>query len=209
MIVSNQTHNAEPAQQPSSPSSSGPNTWWILFVVTLLVIVVDQVSKRLVAANLDRGESWMPLDAVYPLFRLTHVHNTGAAFGLFPDGGAVFLIIAVAVSAIILVFYHQLPRGAWLLRVALGLQLGGALGNVIDRVRQGYVTDFFHVDFWPVFNVADSAIVVGVVLMAVNLLWEDWQAARAERGAASIAENDALPHDTSHESAEEQRFSSS
>ena len=85
--------------------------------------------------------------------------------------------------AVILYYYRQLPERAWLVRLALGLQLGGALGNVVDRLRQGYVVDFLEVPHWPVFNVADSCIVVGVVLLG----WVMW---REERRAARHDENE-------------------
>lgn len=152
--------------------------WAFLGAVALLTILADQASKAYVVAHLDLHESWMPLDFIEPVFRFTHVHNTGAAFGIFPQGGSIFLVIALVVSAVILYYYHQLPADAWLARLALGLQLGGALGNVIDRVRLGYVVDFFNVEYWPVFNVADSCIVIGVLLLGLEILREEYQAAR-------------------------------
>ena len=127
----------------------------------------------------------MPLAALEPLFRLTHVHNTGAAFGIFPQGSTVFLIIALVVSGIIVYYYRQLPHHAVLLRLALGLQLGGALGNAIDRVRQVYVVDFMHIEFIPVFNVADLCFVVGVALLALEILLEERRAAREQKQAAT------------------------
>jgi len=147
--------------------------WAFLLLITGLTILVDQASKAYVVDRLALHESWMPVDAIAPIFRITHVHNTGAAFGMFPDGGSVFLIIAVVVAGVILFYYRQIPEHAWLVRIALGLQLGGALGNVIDRVRLGYVVDFFNFEYWPVFNVADSSIVLGVVLLTFELLLEE------------------------------------
>ena len=161
-----------------SPVAGGWRWWLFLAVVTALTIIADQVSKAYVVAHLGLHESWMPIKAIEPVFRFTHVHNTGAAFGLFPQGGSIFLIIAVIVSVVIIYYYHQLPDSAWLVRLALGLQLGGALGNVVDRVRLGYVVDFFNVEYWPVFNVADSCIVIGVVLLALMMFWEEYQVAR-------------------------------
>ena len=92
-----------------------------------------------------------------------------------------FLVIAVIVSAVILYYYRQVPSGGWLIRLALGLQLGGALGNVIDRVRLGYVVDFLDAWRWPVFNVADSCIVIGVGLLMLIMLREE----RRERREAA------------------------
>ena len=157
--------------------------WAFLAGVVALVVAADQFSKAYAVAHLRWGESWMPVAAVRPFFRFTLTHNTGAAFGLFPQGGAVFLLIALVVAAVILYYYRQLPARAWLVRLALGLQLGGALGNVVDRLHQGYVVDFLEVPHWPVFNVADSCIVVGVVLLG----WVMW---REERRAARHDENE-------------------
>lgn len=152
--------------------------WAFLFLVAALTILADQVSKAYVVDHLALHESWMPFAFIEPLFRFTHVHNTGAAFGMFPEGSNVFVVIAAVVSVIIIYYYHQIPAGAWIVRLALGLQMGGALGNVVDRLRQGYVVDFFHVEYWPVFNVADSCIVIGVVLLAFEMLREEWKARR-------------------------------
>lgn len=167
--------------------------WLILVTIAGLVILADQVTKAYVVAHLARGESWMPVDFIEPYFRITHVRNSGAAFGIFPGGGQVFLIIAAVISLAILYFYRQLPRGVWLVRAALGLQLGGALGNVIDRVRQAYVVDFFHVPGFPVFNVADSCISIGVALLAFVMLREEWRAhrdaSRAGPARSSSGEN--------------------
>ncbi len=157
--------------------------WAFLASVVATVIIADQFSKAYATAHLQWGESWMPLEIVRPFFRFTLTHNTGAAFGLFPQGGTLFLLIALAVAGVILYYYRQLPPQAWLMRLALGLQLGGALGNVVDRLRQGYVVDFFEVPHWPVFNVADSCIVVGVVLLG----WVMW---REERRTTRQAENE-------------------
>jgi signal peptidase II len=173
LIEEKQNSNANLANeiQPATLSQ-----WLLLLGVAALAILADQVSKAYVVARLDLHESWMPLGFIEPLFRFTHVHNTGAAFGLFPQGGSIFLLIAVIVSAIIVYYYRQIPGHAWLVRLALGLQLGGALGNVIDRVRLGYVVDFFNVEYWPVFNVADSCIVIGVALLALAMLREEYLA---------------------------------
>lgn len=163
---------------PDQPRPGATATHWLfLIAVAGLAILVDQVTKAYVVAHLARGESWMPVDAVEPYFRITHVRNSGAAFGIFPGGGQVFLVIAAVISLVILYFYRQLPGGVWLVRTALGLQLGGALGNVIDRLRLDFaVIDFFHVPGFPVFNVADSCISVGVALLALAMLREEWRA---------------------------------
>ncbi len=175
-------------QQQSAPHTTITH-WLFLIIIATLAITVDQASKAYVVAHLDLHESWMPLDFIEPVFKFTHVHNTGAAFGLFPDGGTVFFVIALVVSVVIVYYYRKLPGQVWLMRLALGLQLGGAVSNnLIDRVRLGYVVDFFNVTYWPVFNVADSCIVLGVALLALELLREEWRDARdkAERHQAAF-----------------------
>jgi len=153
--------------------------WHVLAVITALTLVADRVSKSIIANNMTLYETWRPPISLFRrLFNLTYTTNTGAAFGLFPDQGVLFIVIAFVVITAILFYYHHLPDGYRLVRLALGLQLGGALGNLVDRVRQGYVIDFVDFNFWPmkdwpVFNLADSAIVVGVVLLALTMLRED------------------------------------
>ncbi|MCS7003444.1 MAG: signal peptidase II, partial [Dehalococcoidia bacterium] len=140
-----------------------------LFVtVAVVIILVDQITKALVRAFLPVNTSW-PEEW---LWRLTHIHNYGAAFGLFQNLGGVFMVIAIVAAGLIVYFYRRLPPNAWIVRLALGMQLGGAIGNLIDRLHQGYVTDFFDLRPYPyVFNIADSAIVGGVFLLAYYLLF--------------------------------------
>ena len=182
----------------TSPTARSPRRtaarWLLLACVAALAILADQASKAYVVRHLGPYESWAPASALEPVFRFTHVRNTGAAFGLFPQGGAVFLIIAVIVSAVILYYYRQVPQGGWLLRLALGLQLGGALGNVIDRVRLGYVVDFVDVWRWPVFNVADSCIVIGVGLLMLIMLREERRERRDTAAEETTGEDNPLDH---------------
>ena len=142
----------------------------ILPAAALLTLVADQIRKYLVLANLNPGQSWNPVASLTPWVSITHVTNTGAAFGLFPDQGSLFVVIAVIVVAAIIFYYRHLPAGQWWIKVSLGLQLGGALGNLLDRLRLGYVIDFIDFKIWPVFNMADSAIVIGVTILAYYLL---------------------------------------
>jgi signal peptidase II len=143
----------------------------ILPAVALLVLVADQISKYLVLSNLAPGQFWNPITSLTPWVSITHVTNTGAAFGLFQDRGPLFVVIAVLVVAAIIFYYRQLPAGQWWIKASLGLQLGGALGNLLDRLRLDYkVIDFIDFKIWPVFNLADSAIVLGVAVLAYYLL---------------------------------------
>jgi len=174
------THQTSPAAS-RTPHQTAVR-WLALACMAALAILTDQLSKAYVVRHLDLYESWAPVPALEQVFRFTYVRNTGAAFGLFPQGGAIFLIIAVIVSVIIVYYYRQVSSEGWLIRLALGLQLGGALGNVIDRVRLGYVVDFLDVWRWPVFNVADSCIVVGVGLLILVMLREERRSRRDAAG---------------------------
>ncbi len=185
------THQTSPAA--GSPRRTAAR-WLLLACVAALAILTDQISKAYVVRHLDLYESWVPVPALEQVFRFTYVRNTGAAFGLFPQGGAIFLIIAVIVSAFIIYYYRQVPQGGWLLRLALGLQLGGALGNVIDRVRLGYVVDFVDVWRWPVFNVADSCIVIGVGLLLLIMLREERRERRNAAADETTGEDYSLDH---------------
>ncbi len=147
--------------------------WLALPLLALLTVLADRVTKTIIVNNLALNQSWNPISGLERLVSVTYVTNTGAAFGLFPDLGGVFVVIAVFVVVAILIYYHQLPQGYGLVRVALGLQLGGALGNLIDRLTLGHVIDFIDFKVWPVFNVADSAIVVGIGLLAWTMLREE------------------------------------
>jgi len=128
------------------------------------------VTKNLVAASVPFGTE---VPVVGHLIGITNVRNSGAAFGLAPAGAGVFMIASVVVSIALVVYVVRTPIGLWG-GVVLGLILGGTIGNGVDRIVYGFVTDFINVHFWPVFNVADSAISIGVVLLiAGNLLRRD------------------------------------
>jgi signal peptidase II len=159
--------------------------WLFLVGVALAVILLDQVTKALVVANLALYEQWAPVEALRPYFTLTYIQNTGAAFGLLPNGGWFFVAVAVLVSGLIVYFYRTMPDQTWLIRAALGLQLGGGLGNLVDRIQRGYVVDFLDFKFWPVFNVADSALVVGVIALLVATWWQERQARAPQDNSSS------------------------
>jgi len=145
---------------------------WIRFIlpgVAILTLVADRISKWAVMTNLRPGESWNPVPTLERYVSLTYVTNTGAAFGLFPDHGTILMVIAVVVILAIVIYYRHLP-GGWLVQTSLGLQLGGALGNLWDRLLYGHVIDFIDVKVWPVFNLADSSISVGVAILAFVIL---------------------------------------
>lgn len=131
---------------------------------------IDQASKYWVSTFIPFYTYWEPVPAMGHLFRLYHIGNTGTAFGLFGQAGPLFAVIGLVVVAGILYYYPQLAQAAWWAHVGLSLQLGGALGNLSDRLRLGYVVDFIHIGFLPIFNLADIFIVLGVSLL-VFYLW--------------------------------------
>lgn len=161
--------------------------YWLLVSIAAFVIVIDQVTKTIVRANIPFGGRWMPVDWLAPYFRFVHWENTGAAFGLFQEGGLVFSILAVIVSIFIVIYYPQLPEEEKLMRVALSMQLGGALGNLVDRVIFGPVTDFISVGNFPVFNIADSSISIGVALLVITLWLNERRDAREIDTSSSLA----------------------
>ncbi|HID54261.1 MAG TPA: signal peptidase II [Anaerolineae bacterium] len=164
----------------------------IVLLVAAAVILLDQLSKYIVIQTLPLYQSWAPIPALAAFFQITHATNTGTAFGLFPNVGWLFGLMAVVVSGAIIYFNERIASGNIWLRVALGLELGGALGNLIDRVRLGYVTDLLDFGPWPVFNLADLAIVSGAVLLAWIVLREEREAKKAAE-----AEVDSLPEEQS------------
>ena len=149
----------------------------LFFVIAGLVVALDQVTKYLVRANLSLGESFPDEGPV----RITYVTNTGAAFGIL-QGQTLFLMVTTFFGlAAILLYYLYPPMEHGILRLALGLQLGGAVGNLADRVRlDGKVTDFIDVGPWPNFNLADSSIVVGVAIIVAFFLLTEGRPRRAQ-----------------------------
>ena len=147
-------------------------TAWLLLAA--LVVALDLWTKHLATANL---ELYRPVP-VTGWMNLTLAHNTGAAFSLFADAAGwqrwFFIVVASGISVFLVIWLWRLPLSARLLPAALMLILGGAIGNLVDRVRLGYVVDFIDLHYnnwhWPAFNLADSAIVIGVTLMLVESL---------------------------------------
>ena len=138
-----------------------------LFVAALSVVIVDQVSKHFIRTELTLGQK-IPAEG---FFQITRCNNTGGVFGLFADQAFLITIIAVAGVIAILIYSRYPAFNSLLIKISLGLLLGGAIGNLIDRIRFGWVTDFIHVGGWPVFNLGDSAIVVGVILILYHFIF--------------------------------------
>lgn len=138
-----------------------------LFVLPLTVVILDQFSKYIVVENMALGES---IPIIEEVFHLTYILNPGAAFGMFAHNRLFFIAIAVVVIGIIIWARKEILASPWEVKAGCGLFLGGAIGNLIDRARQGLVIDFFDFRIWPVFNIADIAICIGVGLIIWNLL---------------------------------------
>ncbi len=135
------------------------------------IVVVDQLTKYLVRTLLPFAGSWSPFLWLEPYIRIVHWQNTGAAFGMLQGFGLVFAILAVFVSIAILYYFPRVPSSEWAMRLAMAMQLGGAVGNLIDRITVGTVTDFVSVGTFAVFNVADACISVGTVIL-ILAVWD-------------------------------------
>lgn len=153
------------------------------------VIALDQWTKYLVRTNLAFGQQWAPWPWLLPYARILHVQNSGAAFGMLQELGMVFAVLAVIVSLAILYYFPQVAEKDWTLRLALGLQFGGAMGNLVDRLTQHWiVTDFISVGSFAVFNVADASISVGVAVLLLAVWLKDREAARNVSPTAEAVE---------------------
>ncbi len=183
MIETNHDETAE-TYQPQPPKAA--HRTWLIWIAAA-IILLDQFSKYFVESTLPLYTSWAPIPSIAAFFRFSHTSNTGIAFGMFPAGSTIFGWAAVFVAAAILIYNYTLPEGQFSLRLALGLQVGGALGNWIDRQRIGHVTDFLDFGPWPVFNVADMAVVAGAILLAW-LLWREERQLAAANAARKAAE---------------------
>ncbi|MDR7865677.1 MAG: signal peptidase II [Sporomusaceae bacterium] len=139
-----------------------------IVILALAVIALDQVSKAYLQANMAPGAS---VPVIPGVFHITYVLNPGAAFGILEHQRWFFVAVALLLVAVIVYLYPRIPAGYGLLRLGIALQTGGAAGNAIDRLKTGYVVDFFDFRVWPVFNVADMAIVGGVALIVYSLLF--------------------------------------
>ena len=147
-------------------------TRW-LFVIAAIIVILDQITKALVRFYLATGETWVPWAWLAPYARTVHTGNTGVAFGMFQGKNFLFAILAVIVAGAIVYYYPQVPTQDKILRLALSMQLGGAIGNLIDRIFIGQVTDFASVGNFAIFNVADSCITVGVAILLLGVWIQD------------------------------------
>lgn len=165
--------------------------WLGLLLSAAVVLTIDQITKALVEAHLAFGETWEPIPAIRNFFVITRSANRGAAFSLLPQLGDVFLIISLAMIVGIILYYPRMQGTRWLERIALGLVLGGASGNALDRIRLGYVVDFVHLQLRPIIsnvsNLADHAIVIGILILFV-IQWRDNRASSPTQSEATKPE---------------------
>lgn len=154
------------------------------------IIFVDQLTKYIIRANLELGEVFLPDLWLTQFARIVHWQNTGAAFGMFQSLGNVFMVLSMIVSLAILYYFPQVPRQDKLIRLSMSMLLGGAVGNLIDRLHQGYVTDFISVGKLPVFNVADASISLGVVVLFLGMWFQEKKASQDSAETDEGAEDD-------------------
>ncbi len=145
------------------------NTHGIMAMISAILIGSDQYTKHVIRTNLEFGQIWMPWQWLEPYARIIHINNTGAAFGLFKGANTVFMILAVIVAGAILYYFPSISKKDWLIRVALSMQFAGAIGNLIDRIIFGHVTDFISIGTFPVWNIADASITVGVAILLIGM----------------------------------------
>ena len=146
--------------------SAGPFHWLALLAVAVAAVIADQLTKQIVISQLELGES---LHVAGPLW-IRHVNNPGIAFGLFSSWASVVTILTAVAVAWMLVYFAKSGARHPVLPVALGLLIGGSVANLTDRLRLGHVTDFLDLRFWPAFNLADTFIVVGVLVLLAALV---------------------------------------
>jgi signal peptidase II len=158
-------------ESPPPPPSAGVRRFGaaLLPAVAMVVLLADQASKLWIQQHFAACDATsLPIVPGWVAFAYTC--NKGAAFGLLANETLLFVLIALVIIGVIVAYVRFLPANRLWLRLSLGLQLGGALGNLLDRLRQGYVVDFIAVKAWPVFNIADACVVVGVLILAYHLL---------------------------------------
>ena len=177
----------------SKTSTNYLRDYLILFGIGGTIIILDQITKVLVRRNLALGEWWSPWEWLEPYFRIVNWKNTGAAFGILPSLGDFIAILAVVVAIAIVYYFPRVPREDWTLRLAMGLTFGGALGNLIDRLTIGWVTDYMSIWRFPVFNVADLCITLGVLVLLLGV----WSQERSKDAESELLEDELLSEKSS------------
>jgi signal peptidase II len=161
-----------------------------LAAIAVVIIFLDQWTKGIVRSNLALGESWMPWNWLEPYARIVHWYNTGVAFGMFQQGGMIFAVLSSVIAIAILIYFPQVPAKDWALRLAMSMQFSGAIGNLIDRLTVGHVTDFISVGNFPVFNVADASITVGVFVLILGIWLQERKEKQQQKNLARVETRD-------------------
>ena len=169
-----------------------------LFTIAGFIVILDQLTKSIVRNNIVIGEIWSPWPWLTPYARIIHWYNTGVAFGFFQGSNQIFTVVALIVALVVIYYFPQIPRAEWALRLALSMQLGGAIGNLIDRLTIGHVTDFISIGNFAVFNVADASITMGVVVLMVGIWLQDRREKKDKDAAPEIQALDTPPIDSDH-----------
>ena len=177
--------------------------YWQILMIAVVIIALDQWTKSLVRANIPLGGTWLPesFEWLSPYARIVHWYNTGAAFGMFKDGSMVFTVLAFIVIGLILYYYPQVEKADWSLRIAMSMQLGGAAGNLIDRLTIGHVTDFISIGNFAVFNVADASISIGAAILFLGIVLMELDERKKKKGSAG--QEDAPPAEKPSEATSE------
>jgi signal peptidase II len=167
---------------------------WVVLLVAGVVITLDKLTKDWVRHTIPLNSYTIPIPSLGKYLVFEHVNNHGAAFGILQNQGYLFIGIAIIVAIAILIYARYLPLDQWFVRVLLGLQLGGAIGNVLDRINQGFVTDFIKMGipgryYWPNYNIADTSIVAGVIALGAYIMWDDMRKQREIHADQPISEN--------------------
>jgi signal peptidase II len=157
----------------STQRASGQAAILIGSVAVIAALLLDQLSKSIILRELGPNGSRDVVTIIPSVLRLIFVRNTGSAFGMFQGSSDILKIVAVVAILLLGLYYARAAARDWVMALALGLQVGGALGNIIDRFRHGYVVDWIDFPRFPTFNIADSAITIGVILLIYVLLFRD------------------------------------
>jgi signal peptidase II len=167
--VGSSTDGLSPVSFAERSLAAGVSQWLALAAIALAAVAADQLTKHVVASQLSLDEG---VHVVGP-FWIHHVQNSGIAFGLFASATSVVIALTTIAVAWMLTYFARSGARHPVLPVALGLVIGGSVSNLVDRVRLGYVTDFLDLRFWPAFNLADTFIVVGVLVLLATLVSAD------------------------------------
>lgn len=141
-----------------------------IYFLAIGIILLDQISKFLIENSMELGDS---IPVIEGIFHITYILNPGAAFGILENQRLFFILIATIMILMTGYIYPRIPQKSKMLRLSVGMLFGGAVGNLIDRIRTGLVVDFFDFKIWPIFNIADIFIVVGVGMIIITMFYAD------------------------------------